>query len=191
MIIGLAGTANAGKSTAAAILMREHGFVLVKFAGPLKAMLRGYLTHVGCDAGTIERMIEGDLKELPTEFLSGASPRYALQTLGCEWGREFIHPDFWINAWTAQVRRVLASGHRVVTDDCRFENEGAAIRAAGGYVVRIKRPDINRIPEAQHISEAGIEADTSIWNDGPPEVLGWRLEGLIKRNGGGDDIEAA
>lgn len=189
MILGLSGAAGAGKSTAADILVREHGFVRVKFAGPLKAMLRGYLTHLDCDAATIERLIEGDLKEQPTSLLSGASPRYVMQTLGTEWGREFIHPDFWINAWTAQARRIAATGRSVVADDCRFENEASAIRQAGGFVLRLKRPGAG-LTETQHRSEAGVEADTTIWNDGPPEVLGWRLEGIVKRTWR-DGIEAA
>jgi hypothetical protein len=78
-LIALTGYAGSGKSTLADILACEHGFTVVKFAGPLKAMLRA----LGLD----EREIEGDLKEQPCQLLAGHTPRRAMQTLGTEWGR--------------------------------------------------------------------------------------------------------
>lgn len=182
MIIGLAGAACAGKSASAAYLEREYGFTRTRFAGPLKAMLRGYLTHIGIEAGTIERMIEGDLKEKPCDELSGATPRYTLQTLGTEWGREFIAEDFWINAWQAQVTRLLRSGvQNIVVEDCRFLNEASAVRAAGGFVLQIKRSGTFN-PAAGHKSEGQpLDVDCSIYNDGPLEILHARLDGILDR----------
>ena len=72
IIVGLSGLAGAGKSTAARHLVERHGFVRRPFAALLKGMLR-YLLHAqGVPAGDVERMVDGDLKEVPTRHLGGA-----------------------------------------------------------------------------------------------------------------------
>lgn len=53
----------AGKSEAAGHLIAKHGFVPMKFAGPLKDMTRAALRVLGYDPDTVERYVEGDLKE--------------------------------------------------------------------------------------------------------------------------------
>lgn len=131
LIIGLSGLAGSGKSTAAAHLVHRHGFARVRFAGPLKAMMAALgLTH---------EQIEGSEKEVPCALLGGRTPRYAMQTIGTEWGRDLIAPDLWIRAWRAAVDAVPA-GQPIVCDDVRFPNEADAIRAAGGFLVRVERP---------------------------------------------------
>ncbi|XUM19730.1 deoxynucleotide monophosphate kinase [Bradyrhizobium oligotrophicum S58] len=130
-IIAFTGLAGAGKSTAAAHLVKLRGFERVRFAGPLKAMMAA----LGCTAAEID----GDRKETPCDLLGGKTPRWAMQTLGTEWGRQLIGPDLWIRAWRAAVDR-LPAGTPVVVDDCRFPNEAEAIRSAGGVVVRLERP---------------------------------------------------
>lgn len=129
-LIAFTGLAGSGKSTAATFLVREYGFTRIRFAGPLKDMMRAL--------GLNEREIEGDLKEKPCELLGGKTPRYAMQTVGTEWGRDLIAPDLWIRAFNAALAKVPA-GVPVVVDDCRFPNEAEAIRAAGGVLVRIER----------------------------------------------------
>lgn len=57
-----------GKSVAASRLVDEHGFRLVKFAGPLKDMTRALLTLNG--AGDVEEYVEGSLKEEPIDHLA-------------------------------------------------------------------------------------------------------------------------
>lgn len=144
MIIGLTGYAGSGKSTAARHLVERHGFTLVKFAGPLKSMMRAL--------GLGEREIEGDLKEVPHRLLGGRTPRHAMQTLGTEWGRNLIHSNLWVNAAMASAHAVLDQGGRVVFDDVRFPNEVEAVRAAGGMIFEIWRPGIARA--SGHASEA-------------------------------------
>ena len=43
--------------------------------------------------GLGEAHIEGALKEVPCELLGGKTPRYAMQTLGTEWGRDTDQQD--------------------------------------------------------------------------------------------------
>jgi len=72
-LIAFAGPAGSGKSTASAVL-QDQGFELVKFASPLKAMMRAYYRSCGAEADFIERKIEGDLKQAPCPMLGFKTP---------------------------------------------------------------------------------------------------------------------
>ncbi|RVB02856.1 deoxynucleotide monophosphate kinase [Mesorhizobium sp. M7A.F.Ca.CA.004.02.1.1] len=155
-VIALSGPAGSGKSEAGRYLVDAHGYQSVKFAGPLKNMLRAFYHSVGLeDLDQIERRIEGDLKEEPCKYLNGATPRYAMQTLGSEWGRQLMSDDFWIRSWERKVDSIEGP---VVTDDCRFENEAETVMAAGGEVVRL-HPKVFRRGTSSHASECGISSD--------------------------------
>lgn len=143
-IVAFTGLAGAGKSTAAAHLTNHRGFQRVRFAGPLKAMMAAL--------GLTQNQIEGSEKESPCALLGGKTPRWAMQSLGTEWGRDLIDSDLWIRAWQAAVTAVPA-GAPVVVDDCRFPNEAAAVSAAGGIIVRVERPGAGTPSGYQHSSE--------------------------------------
>jgi len=166
-LIALTGLAGSGKSTAADYLIASHGYVRVRFAGPLKAMIAA----IGLD----ERHIEGALKETPIEELCDNTPRYAMQTLGTEWGRKCMGEDFWVNLW-----RDNASRHtRVVVDDCRFPNEARAVKAMGGVIWEITgRGGI----AGGHESERGIgmAADAVIVNSEGIGDLPGAIEEVLK-----------
>lgn len=155
-LIGITGHAGAGKSTVAATLVR-HGFVRMRFADTLKNMLR-------C-LGLTEAEIDGDLKELPCKALGGRTPRFAMQTLGTEWGRDTVHYNLWVDA---AMSRFHNSTHSVVFDDVRFGNEALAIRNMGGEIWRVTRGNpLNMV--GQHASEVlqdQIRADRTITNSG-------------------------
>lgn len=136
-LIAFTGPAGCGKSTAAEALV-EMGWARVKFADPLKNMLRALYYSCGIeDTAFIEARIEGEMKEEPDPLLRGRTPRWALQTLGTEWGRNLISEDLWTAAWRNKVNGLLAEGVDVVADDCRFPNEAEAVRRLGGKVVQI------------------------------------------------------
>lgn len=160
-LIVLAGAAGAGKSTIAAELVK-HGYQVIKFAAPLKNMLRAL--------GLSEAEIEGDLKEQPCALLGGRTPRHAMQTLGTEWGRGCIGAEVWVSAWKREVDRVLAAGGRVVVDDCRFQNELAAALVRGGGAVRLVRAGAGTVPHASEVGLAGL-ALPEIINDREPSVV--------------------
>ena len=173
-VIALTGLAGSGKSTASKYLVEKHGYQLVKFAGPIKDMLRSI--------GLSEAQIEGDLKEEPCAWLQGATPRHAMQTLGTQWGRACIGPSFWIELWVRRVQLILAAGGRVVVDDCRFPNEADEVRKLGGVVWQlVGRGGI----AGSHESEAGCgRPDVWIDNTGDiaslhchiSDVLHWHME---------------
>jgi hypothetical protein len=164
MIIGFCGPAGSGKSTAALHLVQRHGYHRVRFAGPLKAMMRA----LGCT----EDEVDGALKETPCELLGGRTPRQAMQWLGTEWGRQMITPDLWLRAWAAEARL----HRRVVCDDVRFPNEEAEIRARGGIIVRVECPWAAS-PGSGHASEQQpIRADITLRNDVRGDVAPFRLQ---------------
>lgn len=111
-----------GKSTLAEHLMERHGYVRVKMADPLKNMVRSLLRDAGIDPETIERHVEGDLKEEPIAELGGATARRLMMTLGEEW-RNMHGELLWVNIAAARIEKLLAEGRKVVVDDIRYPFE--------------------------------------------------------------------
>jgi hypothetical protein len=128
-------------------MLCARGFKLVKFADPLKEMLRVI--------GLGPEELEGQRKGLPCKLLLGRSPRHAMQTLGTEWGRHQIAEELWCDIFRRRAKQWLLDGHPVVTDDCRFENEVKVVRDLGGEIWRVSRQGLKPIP-GSHPSEAGI-----------------------------------
>lgn len=177
-VIGLTGLAGAGKSTASRMLVARHGFKLVKFADPIKQMLR--VLGLGAEE------LDGAKKGLASRLLGGRSPRFAMQTLGTDWGRAMISEELWTSHWRTRARQLLLDGSSVVCDDCRFENEAEAIRDLGGEIWNIRRPSGARkgatggLPG--HISEAGAAAryaKVQINNSGNESDLMMKLDMLM------------
>lgn len=167
-IIGLTGLKGAGK-TEVSRQLEAYGFWRVSFAAPLKEMLR--------TLGLSEREIAGDRKEQPCALLGGQTPRYAMQTLGTEWGREMIHPDLWVLLCRDGIEKL--NGGPVVVDDLRFENEEKMLREIGATIWRVTRPGNERHP---HISESYIESmpvDIEIANDRGVERLREKVTALL------------
>ena len=165
-LIAFTGPAGCGKSTAAQILLSK-GWKRVKFASVLKDMCRAM--------GLTDSQIEGDLKEQPIPNL-GVSPRWIMQSLGTNWGRELIHPDLWVNMTHYKVFDLLEGGHNVVIDDCRFDNESNMVRNLGGKVVKINgRSSLNDA----HVSESGCSYDFVIDNNGTLEDLEKAVDDLV------------
>lgn len=165
-VIGLKGKIGAGKSTAAKYFI-ERGYKLIKFADPIKNMIRALRLW--------EERIDGSLKDVPCDLLSGITPRIAMQTLG-DWGRG-IHPNFWVNFWHQEVIKTPL----VVVDDCRFANEAEAIYTLGGAIIEIRRPAFPGAVDA-HISEVqDWRADMRVLNDGfSKDILFARIEGALE-----------
>ena len=171
-VVAFTGLAGSGKSTASQYLVDRYGYTRVRFAGPLKDMMRAI--------GLGEDDIEGGDKELSNSLLCDKTPRHAMQTLGTEWGRKCIGEDFWVGLWRWQVDEVLASGGRVVVDDCRFPNEAVAIRKLGGDIFKIQgRGGI----AGSHSSEKGIGqiVDDVLDNTGSVEELHQMVEEALRR----------
>lgn len=172
-LLALTGPAGVGKSTIAAALEARYGFRRVRFAAPLKDMLRAFYRAQLLTEDRIEDRLEGHLKEVPDPLLGGTTPRCAMQTLGSEWGRGLVHADLWVRAWERMARAALEAGP-VVVEDCRFANEANAVGRLGGWVVELRRVGVGW--SGGHDSEAGLAlADCAICNDGTPEAVARRI----------------
>lgn len=179
-LIGVTGQAGSGKSEVSRFLVENIGFRLVKFADPLKDMLRSIYRGVGLTPSEIERRIEGDLKEVPCPFLSWRTPRHAMETLGTEWGRDLMAPNFWIDSWESRVEGLPVP---TVADDVRFENEAKAIKRRGGAIIRVVPAEVRR-QASTHVSAKGIPehlVDIEIVNDGTIEDLRKKVQELLPR----------
>jgi len=140
MIIGICGLIGSGKDTVADYLVNVHGFRRESFAGSLK-------DAVSAVFGWDRVMLEGRTKasrewrEQRDEWWSERlgqeiTPRWVLQYWGTEVCRRNFHDDIWI---ASIEHKILNSPDDVVISDCRFPNEIAAIKRAGGVVVRTCR----------------------------------------------------
>ncbi len=156
-VIAFFGYKGCGKSEATNLLVEGYGYTCHSFAGPLKRMLQAL--------GLTEAQLWGDQKEVASELLGGATPRWAMQSLGTEWGRNLIASDLWTNAWNHSMPEGL-----VTVDDLRFPNEAVIIKLLGGTIIKIERPGLDVDPT--HESEKyvddveAIPPDMTIVNDG-------------------------
>jgi hypothetical protein len=172
-VIGFAGKIGAGKTTAAQHLVEKHGFERIRFAGPLKNMMKAL--------GLTAEEIDGALKEQPCDLLGGKTPRRAMQTIGTEWGRDIIDDGLWIRAWRRAVEQTTP-GAWIVVDDVRFPNEAKAIKEMGGVIVQVRRgpweatPSHNNFTEAHPSERMEFLPDIVLVNDGDLEQLKRRVE---------------
>jgi hypothetical protein len=172
-VYAFAGRRGTGKSTASKALL-DMGFVDLKFADPLKNMLRAMYRTCGVDDETIERKIEGDLKEAPCDWLRGKTPRYAMQTLGTEW-REMISTDLWSEMFVKRVESGLY-GDKIVCSDFRFPgHEEDALERLNAYTYRITREGLEGASDA-HTSETSVDK--------------LRVRGVFRNNGSIADVES-
>jgi hypothetical protein len=165
MIIGICGLIGSGKDTIADYLQNIHQFRRESFAHTLK-------DAVACIFGWDRELVEGrtresrEWREQRDEWWSERlgmeiTPRYVLQQWGTEVARKSFHDDIWIASLENKLRKTTDD---IVISDCRFPNEIAAIKRAGGIVIRVTRgPE----PEWYPLAE--------IVNRGPTRNTEWRL----------------
>ena len=172
-VIGIAGRARAGKSTAAELLLRiGAGRYLYSFADPIRDMLRA-----GLDID-LDSPYWAMRKEDPIARFGGHSPRSLMQTLGTEWGRERVHPDLWL---TLAGEALVARGPGMIIADVRFDNEARWVRNIGGVLLHIERGKAP--PVRAHASEAGVQqlpGDLRIFNESSLDSLHVGLAKLFR-----------
>jgi len=164
MIIGVCGFIGSGKDTVADYLVNIHHFRRESFANTLK-------DAVSMVFGWDRDMLEGrtrssrEWREQRDEWWSNRlgmdiTPRWILQYWGTEVCRKGFHDNIWIASLENKLRD---STDDIVISDCRFPNEIAAIRNAGGRVVRVVRG-----------AEPDWYSDAIRYNAGPSKI-GWAL----------------
>lgn len=173
--IAIKGKKYAGKDTVGGLLVNNHTFTRVSFASPLKRMVSVLLEECGYDEDEIERMVDGDQKEIPVPELGGKTTRYVMQTLGTEW-RDMIHKTLWVDIAKRKISDLNDSGDDVVVTDLRFPHEADALRNPAQadlfdpfFIVEVVRPGSSTGNGEKHASETlqdSIEADAIIMNTG-------------------------
>ncbi|KEA07458.1 hypothetical protein EXN69_26225 [Rhizobium rhizogenes] len=149
LLIGITGKRNVGKSTVANLLESKYGFARVHaFDGGKEAAL-AYFKHITGLAPLADRMVYGDLKDVPSPYLPGnVAPRYFLEkfgnfmgvTLGVEWT---------LAMEIARIRRETPKAPIVVES---VVYEAPWFKSQGGFVLRLERPE--------HEGPAGISSDS-------------------------------
>jgi hypothetical protein len=158
-LIGLTGYARSGKDTVAEMIIsdvvrasggRAPHVPRLSFAAPIKRFCREVF-------GWSLEHTDGMSKEVPLKDWvrpdgTPLTPRFAMQTLGTEWGRN-CDPDIWIKSLLVQVAKEIQAGTKLcIVTDVRFVNEAAALREIGGEIWRVARA----VPVSAHPSEAEI-----------------------------------
>jgi hypothetical protein len=182
MIIGITGRKRSGKDTVAAYLRDEYSFVRYQMASPLK---KAVCALFGWDADIVE---DGPEKEAidPTY---GISPRQVMQFMGFELGKELgdRFPEF--ESTTSRqlyVKRMqqFIEAHptfHIVIPDIRMPYEVDAIRALGGYMIRVAR---DLTPNSDmHATESFVDTmfvDAEIQNTGSIEELYESVDIIMK-----------
>ena len=201
MIIGICGFIGSGKDTIADYLVNFHEFRRESFANTLKDACAAVF-------GWDRTMLEGRTKQARewreqvdpwwAERLNmpNLTPRWILQYWGTEVCRKGFHDDIWIASLENKLRN---SKDHVVISDCRFPNEIASIKKAGGIVIRVVRgpePDwyeaavsmnrgqvgnMNWALSKDKIQKLGIHASETAW-------VGTNFDHVLDNNTTIDDL---
>jgi hypothetical protein len=208
MIIGFAGKAASGKTTAARFLapLLDRETLIVPMAQVLREEVEQFL-HA-CGAERYSSLLYGSQDDKLQVFYvdqaralavcphwrqylsvhadiqdrpgeSSVTVRRILQWWGTEY-RRAEDPDYWTKAWQRKVAGYDLDREHILIDDVRFLNELAVIRNLGGRLVRIDRPGF--AAGGDHASETSLDGftdwDEVILNDGTLEEFRTKIAAL-------------
>lgn len=160
-LLGLHGTAGAGKDSAAAGLT---DFYPMAFAKPLKdsAKILYDLT---------DEQLHGKLKEVVDPRWK-KSPRVIMQELGDHCRKD--NPRFFVTHMKAKIESAIKQGiTSIVITDVRYDSEANMIKELGGKIIKINR-SFTTTKHTDHSSEQGIldsNVTYTVSNDGTIEDL--------------------
>lgn len=190
-VIAISGFANSGKSTVAEFLHREYGFARVSFAAALKDIVS---VTFGWDRDRLEGKGIADRiwREEPDPFWSERfgrpfTPRHALQFLGTDVFRTYVHENIWIDLVIAKIHKLhTRNPHiKVVIDDVRFLNERRALRSIGAKFLIVDRvsPDGHTNPEYDAVWKQAFDpSEPDIQSSLHPSEWEWLCDPLIRQD---------
>jgi len=153
-LVGIAGPMGSGKSTVSSFLVTE-GFVELAFADPIKQACKT-IWHLD------DQQLWGAKKDIVDPRL-GIAPRTLFQIFGTDLIRECLPklvPDYLVQdqTWVWSLGQTLQShsDRDVVVSDVRFRNEVEWLKAKGGQIWWIERPDLTDSIFRKHKSENDI-----------------------------------
>jgi hypothetical protein len=189
MIIGVCGLIGSGKDTIADYLVNIHEFRRDSFAATLKDACAAVF---GWDRDMLEGRTRSsrEWREQRDEWWSQRlgreiTPRYILQHWGTEVCRRGFHDDIWIASMENKIRNTRDD---VVISDCRFPNEIAGIRQAGGHVIRVMRGED---PEWFRCAQTNPHKMPELWPDIHSSEWSWaqtEFDRVVNNNGSLDEL---
>lgn len=135
--IAFAAQMRSGKDTAVDYLMQKHGGSHYKFADPLYDILHYAQSKCG----------------FPLE-----KDRQFLQYIGTDWARS-KDQDVWLNALKRRVE-ATPEDQNIFISDARFNNEFELVKSLGFTLVKIMRPEEDRIAAGASHETHASEQDT-------------------------------
>lgn len=180
MLLGLTGKREAGKTTIANLLVKEHGFKKLHSAAPMKAAVRGYYEHLGLSHSLALSLTEGDLKDKPfnqiittvvkpfreispfeiddwtfhyylSELIPGYNSREVMEKFGKLMGVD-MGVEWTLGAELKKQQRLHGSEANFVVESLVYETE--FFKQLGGVVVQVIRP--------KHVGPIGLHTDEAV-----------------------------
>lgn len=135
MLIGISGKRGVGKDLLGTVLEGQFGFKKYSFAAAMKKHCRDFMSLT-------EEQTDGLLKEKSTGYIhtDGTGGVYGFWTpreIMIEVGQFYRRFDE--NFWIRRILKDALDEKDACITDVRFRNEANAIRAAGGFLVRLER----------------------------------------------------
>ena len=188
-IIGVCGFIGSGKDTVADYLTNFQEYRRESFASSLK-------DAVSAVFGWDRTMLEGRTQQsrewreqVDTYWAERLSmptltPRWVLQYWGTDVCRIGFHDDIWV---ASLENKLINSNDNIVISDCRFPNEIATIKNAGGTVLWVQRGALPAWFDTAMLAVNGCNASKAQMNTiaHPSEWawLGCELDDIIVNNG--------
>lgn len=191
-LIGFAGRAGAGKSSAGDHVVAKYNFKRDAYA---KTMKEAVALLFGIDLDILKGNITVKSQVDP---YWGVTYRQILQCFGTEAMRGAFGPHVWVKILWRRYTDLITS---LVIDDVRFKEEAIAIRERGGIIVQIVDPDKEPAELSfwekfktwfraghgvGHASEVQLPpelVDYVIINDGSKEQLGLAIDRVLGERG--------
>lgn len=183
MIIGFAGKAASGKTTAAHHLapLLDGEVHIIPMAKLLRDEVEEFLRAI--NAAEYVPLVYGDQDDklkvfyVAEELALQACPKWSLfvsdhadiqdkpgftalsvRRILQWWGTEYRRtedPDYWTNAWKEKVSQFDIAGVHILVDDVRFINELNMLRSLEAFMVKIERPGF--AAGGNHASETSLD----------------------------------
>ncbi|HEX9777455.1 MAG TPA: hypothetical protein VGA63_04850 [Geopsychrobacteraceae bacterium] len=208
MIVGFAGKAAVGKTTAARWMEKilDGPVQIIPMAMVLRDEVEAFLRGAG--AAEFVPLVHGSQQDKVRVFyideqqalgqcgqwpqfvadhreiqdrprLTAVTVRRILQWWGTEY-RRAQDPDYWTKAWARKISQYDPNTTHILIDDVRFINELNSIKEQGGLIVKIERPGFNGANN--HASETALDDyrdwDAVLRNDGSLHQFYGKLETL-------------